>query len=278
LAAFAGALPILTDAQDPFPTPTPAPNPLAGVPVQVLDQQEVTIGTHTITYNRIAPPVFPAATPTTIAPVTTAPTETARRASLPVTVRPRPASPAGSRKKTPSTQTKGDTDNGDASRFQMLFLSATVYDHQFTAVHWCDGTAPGLLAYLDLDFSYFGPVTTVESADTVYDLVFGLGNDTASSLSLAGQPLPDFSGVPAGQSGYQIVAGDPNAYPDAIAALNALCAYYDANSAQMIAAYDQQQAANAAQLQWLQTHPPVTPNTVVNFWPVKSSVYPTSSH
>ena len=51
------ALPAWTHAQDPFPTPTPIPDPLADVPVQVVDQQQVTYGTHTITFNRIAPPV-----------------------------------------------------------------------------------------------------------------------------------------------------------------------------------------------------------------------------
>ena len=55
-------LPALAHAQDSYPTPTPA-DPLAGVPVQVLNQQQVTIGTHTITLNRIAPPVFPSPAP-----------------------------------------------------------------------------------------------------------------------------------------------------------------------------------------------------------------------
>ena len=171
---------------------------------------------------------------------------------------------------------QSDGGSGDDKQYSVLSLSATVYDHQFTALRWYDGTAPGLQAYVNLDFTYFSGVTTLETADTVYDLIFGLGTDTASSLSQAGQPLPDFSAVPAGHSGYQIVAGDPNAHPDAIAALNALCAYYDANSAQMIAAYNQQQAYNTAYQQWQQAHPQPTPNTVINFWPVKSSVYPVS--
>jgi hypothetical protein len=232
-------------AQDPAPTPTPAPNPLAGISVQVLDQQQVTIGTHAITYQRIAPPVFLA-------------TRNAGDASKAPT---RPAQSGSSEDK----------------QFQALFLSATVYDHQFTALRWCDGTAPGLQAYVNLDFGYFSTVGTFETAGTIYELIFASGNETASSLVQTGQPLPDFSAVPAGVSGYQIVAGAPDAYPEAIATLKALCAYYDAHRAQMIVTYNRQQAANAAQQQWLQNHPPVTPDTVVNFWPIKSSVYPTTT-
>jgi hypothetical protein len=270
-------LPFIGRAQDPFPTPTPTPDPLAGVPVQVLDQQQVTVGAHTITYNRIAPPVFPAATPAP-APQATPTTKTTSRTSQAIPQRKTASRAPQNRTKKMTRSTQRDGGSGDSQQYQILSLSATVYDHQFTALRWYDGTAPGLQAYVNLDFSYFSDVSTLETAATEYDLIFALGNDTASSLSQAGQPLPDFSAVPAGHSGYQIVAGDPSTHPDAIAALNALCAYYDANSAQMIAAYNQQQAVNAAQQQWLQTHPPVQPNTVINFWPVKSNVYPVASH
>ena len=57
--------------------PTPAPDPLAGVTVQILDQQQVEVGDHTLTLNRIASPVFrvavlaaPAPTPVPSLPTT----------------------------------------------------------------------------------------------------------------------------------------------------------------------------------------------------------------
>ena len=43
--------------------PTPTLDPLAGVPVHVLDQVQVTIGTHVVTLNRIVPPPLPTPTP-----------------------------------------------------------------------------------------------------------------------------------------------------------------------------------------------------------------------
>ena len=55
--------------------------------------------------------------------------------------------------------------------------------------------------------------------------------------------------------------------------MNARGAYSYPTGALMVAAYHQQQATNAACQQWLQTHPTVPPNTVINYWPVKSQVY-----
>lgn len=246
LAAVLLALPAMVRAQDPLPTPTPTPDPLAGVSVQVLDQQQVTIGTHTITYKRIAPPVLPGTTP-------------ALKQAPPVA--------RGSR----SAQ-NADASAGEKSS-KGLLLSATVYDHQFTELRWDDGSAPILRAYVNIDFAYFTTVTTLETADTVYSLFFAWGNDTVASITQAGRQPPNLAAFPVGRSSYQIIAGDANANPDAVAALNALCAYYDANGAQMVATYAQQQADNAAHQQWVKDHPPAQPNTVIYYWPTKGSAY-----
>lgn len=266
LTALVLALPVLAEAQDPLPTPTPPPDPLAGVPVQVLDQQQITIGTHTIIYNRIAPPFLPAATPTP-------------------NPGPRPTPTTRTTNRSPQTPTKrkarstGSTNaEGGEKQYKVLFLSATVYDHQFTEVRWFGGSNPALRAYVNIDFAYFTTVTTLETADTVYDLFFAWSNDTVDSLTQAGQTPPNLSSFPAGRSSYQIIAGDANANADALAALDALCVYYDANSTQMIAAYNQQQAANAAHQQWLIDHPPVQADTVINYWPTKGSIYLNQSH
>lgn len=256
-AALGLTLPGLAGAQDPVP-PTPPPvDPLAGVPVQVLDRQQITTGTHVVTYNRLAPPVFaPAAPPPT--PPAKPNAQAATRASR-------------TRKATRSSRT---SDAGDGQKpLRVLFLSATVYDRRFTALRWLDGGSPELRVYADLDFNYFAGVSQIETADAVYLLCFGLGNDTVDSLVQAGQTPPDLAAFPAGYSAYQIVAGDAAAHAGDLTALDALCAYYDANQAPLIASYHQQQADNAARQQWLRDHPPVLPDTVINYWPVKGSVY-----
>ena len=256
-------LPTLTHAQDPYAAPTPA-DPLAGVPVRVVDQQQVEIGTHRITYNRIAPPVFPTPSPT-------------------------PASQAGTNSNAArhGAQTRGvtrsphtnDTGGGSGEKdYKMLLLSATVYDHQFTELRWNDGNGAVLRAYVNIDFCYFTTVTNLETDDTVYDLMFAWSNDTVASLTQAGQPPPNLAAYPPGRSSYQIIAGDANAHPDALVALDALCIYFDANRAQMVAAYNQREADNAAHQQWLIDHPPVQPDTVMYFWPIKGSAYLNQTH
>ena len=133
-------------------------------------------------------------------------------------------------------------------------------------------------AYVNIDFAYFTTVTTLETADTIYDLFYAWGNDTAASLARSGQQPPDLSSFPTGRSSYQIIAGDASANPDAIAALNALCAYFDANRARLVADHERQQADQAAHQQWVKDHPPVQPNAVINFWPTKGSVYLKQRH
>lgn len=272
LAAVLLALPVWTHAQDLFPTPTPTPDPLAGVPVQVLDQQQVTIGTHTITFNRIAPPVFPPAT-STPKPQPTPTTNTTNR-----TPQAAPARRTASR----SPQTRAQKANRSAQNngvdegekpYKILFLSATVYDHQFTALRFYGGGSPELSAYVNIDFNYFRGVDQIETADAYYTILFGMGDDTVAALTQAGQQPPNLSAFPAGRSSYQIIAGDATAHAADLAALDTLCGYYDASSAQMIAAYNQQQAYNAAYQQWMAAHPQPTPNTVINYWPTKSQVY-----
>lgn len=266
LAALLLALPIIAKAQSEQPTPTP-PDPLAGIPVQVLDQQQVEIGTHIITFNRIAPPVFPAPAPTP-AP---APQAQAQTQAAPVA-----KSAARSPKARTSARSAQTSDAGDGDQekpYKMLMVSATVYDHQFSELRWYGGNTPELRVYANIDFTLFAGVTEIETADAVYMLIFGLGTDTAASITQAGHPPPDLSQFPANHAGYQIIQGNATDYPEDMAALNALCAYYDANKTQMLADYQQREAANAAHQQWLKDHPPVQPDTVINYWPVKNSVF-----
>jgi hypothetical protein len=261
LAALALTLfPAFAHAQDPYPAPTP-PDPLAGVPVQVLDQQQVEIGTHKITFNRIAPPTFPARTP---APQAAPTAQTTNRSPQ-------------TRSVIRSAQTN-DTGISQPKQGKILFLSATVYDRQFTEVRSYGGVSPELRAYVNIDFNYFSTVSEIETADTVYLLMFGLGNDTADALVQRGGQPPNLAAFPQDRSAYQIIEGSVADHAEDIAALDALCVYYDVNKAQMVAAYNQQQADNAARAQWLKDHPPVQPDTVINYWPVKNSVYLNQSH
>ena len=280
MLALTLVFPAIVRAQSEQPTPTPA-DPLTGVPVQVLDQQQVQIGTHVITYNRIVPPVFPAATPVPVASPTPQATPTVNAVTQSKRRTQRATRSATTRSKAARSTRDASSNTGNAGDvpFSLLNVSATVYDHQFTEVRWYgNGGTPDLRVYVNMDFNYLTTIGTLQTANASYELVMGLGNETADSLIQAGEQPPNLASFSTGYSSYQVITGNPADHASDLAALNAFLAYYDANSAQLFSTYQQQQAANAAQQAWLQAHPPVQPNTVINYWPVKSQVYLAPSH
>ena len=100
-----------------------------------------------------------------------------------------------------------------------------------------------------------------------------MGDDMAESLTQAGQQPPNLANFPQGHVAYQIIDGDAATQAENLAALDVLCIYYDSNKAEMIADYQQREAANAKQRQWLLEHPSVQKDTTVYFWPIQNSAY-----
>ena len=204
------------------------------VKFQILDQKIVSFGQHSVTLNRVVPPVFPVpvATPT------------------PVPAIPSPQSP-------PPFE-------------QPLFFSATVYDHQFTVVRWFDRNQD-LALVSNLDFSYF---TTYD----FYEIFMGLDIESSADADpvTAGWLAQARKSLPANMPAYLIVSGSATA--DEIQELDAFHAYVAENSSNIVQAYQRQQEINAALALQLKLHPPVRPNTVINYWPIKSSVYLTGSN
>jgi hypothetical protein len=209
---------------------------------QILHKNIVYFGQHSITFNRVAPPVFPV-------PVST-PTPTPDN-SLPSLV--------------PAVEYD-----------QLLFFSATVYDHQFSVIQRFGHNA-GLVAVSNVNFEFFD-IFGFTAGNTFYDIFMaldhGLSKDadatTAAWLAQARGSLSPIS------PGYVVVSGTASA--DDIRALDALHSYFSANSNSLIQAYRQQQAQNAERALQLKLHPPVRPNTVINYWPIKSNVYITGSN
>ena len=64
--------------------------------------------------------------------------------------------------------------------------------------------------------------------------------------------------------------------PEALAPLDALHTYYDANRELLAEGYARREAERIAQEQWLKEHPQVPKDTVINFWPKRSRNYPTT--
>jgi hypothetical protein len=205
----------------------------AAVNFQILDQRTVSFGQHTVTLNRVAPPVFPApvATPTPTPPQLYA-------------------------------------------NYDILMFSATVYDGKLTLLRWSNG-GENFAAVSNINFDYVAGLYGFVQGDTFYEIVASLDDEsstdadpeTAGWLKQAQNTLPPL--VP----GYVIVSG--TATTDVLQGLNALDIYFGANKNALVQAYSVRQAQFAAEQLQLKLHPPVRPNTVINYWPIKSSVYPT---
>jgi hypothetical protein len=220
----------------------------------------VNLGNRSIFYNRVAPP--PPLPPKTPAPLPEAKVLTPQEAA---------AVEARARKK-----------------FEALFLSATVYDRRVTELRWWFDNRE-YRAWSNVDFNYLAGAGEIETEDSVYWLIMGLGNDTAESVAAANEraatqgwnwhkELPSPVRFNPARAEYFLATENkaPEPSAEALAAIDALHRYYDANRARLTEDYEKREAARIAQEQWLKEHPPVPKDTMINFWPKKSRTYPTT--
>lgn len=209
----------------------------AGMQFKVLDQQKLSFGKHSLTFNRIAPPLFPAATPASSPPLITAPRY---------------------------------------AKYECLTFWASVYNHRFTVLEWI-GQGNAIVAVSNVDLNYFCYTGGFAETDAYYNMVAFLDNESMADAdaTTAGWLAEARESLKPGTPGYLIVSG--TASPDQIQALNDLHTYYAANSDALVQTFTAKQAQWAKELLQLKLHPPVRPDTVINYWPIKSSVYPTGS-
>jgi hypothetical protein len=218
-------------------SPSGGQSTAAAVHLQILDQRSVSFGKHTVTVNRVAPPIFP-----------------------PVVATPTPA---------PEHPLYAD--------YILLVFSATVYDGKLTVLQWSYGDQ-SMVAVSNLDCDYLSTLYGFVDSNTFYDIIAFRDDESSADadprsatwLKQARKAL--IPTVP----GYIIVSGTADA--DTVQGLDALHVYFGANKNALAQAYARQQAQWAGKQLQLKLHPPVRPNTVINFWPIKSSVYPTGAN
>jgi len=204
---------------------------------RILQQHRVFVAGHSVTYNFVAPPALLSTPPPSAAPVT------------PVSSLPDPG-----------------TD------YRYVIFSATVYDGKNTILQCLDDNG-GFTAVSNVDFDYFGGIGQFQIGNTVYFYFMALDDESSpSSDPLMAQALAQGDAtLPANPPAYAIVTG--SASPDALSAFDDFHSYFGANETQMVQAYWQRSALAARQQLQLRLHPPVKPDPVINFWPIKSSVY-----
>ena len=153
-------------------------------------------------------------------------------------------------------------------------ISATVYDRRVTEFRWYVGHHE-YRAWSNLDFNFLAGQSEIETADSVYFLIMAISNEGAEAAA-ARKELPPVETFSDKRSQYLPVNSEKEPPPEALAPLDALHTYYDANRERLAEESVRREEERIAHEQWLKEHPPVPKDTVINFWPKKSRNYPTT--
>lgn len=225
-------------------------SPLGAVePLRALDSQTVDLGSRFITYNRVATPELkPIPLPTPFAAVT-------KFVEIPT---------------------------WSAKRDAFAFLSCTIYDGQFTVVEWQDdGQWVRFLS--TINFHYLRGLLTLETATCDYSFFMMPGDSSREEFEEWRQFLARnswgafFPTWPfallrqqeqTGKSAWQRLSAEPVS-SEVLQAIEDLHRYFDANREGLIRSYEE--AVRLAQEKWLQENPPTPKNTVVEFFPIRST-------
>ena len=249
LAAVLPSLLALTGAGTAFAGETPAvTGAKPALDLHVLDSVEVQFPDHSVFYQRVAPPVAPL-----------------RRTPAPVPVA-KPLSP----EEIAAQETR------TSKKFEVLMIFATVYDHRVTELRWSVGERR-YRAWSSIDFNDFAGSTEIETKDTVYLLMLGLGNETEASGSTWRKELPAAELFDPKRSGYLLADAEKDEPPpEALAPVDALHIYYHANRERLHEEAGRRAAERLAREQAIKEHSPKPKDTVIRFWPKRSRNYPTT--
>ena len=220
--------------------------------LKVIEGVEVKLPNRSIIYQRVEPPAVP---PKPVRRLVTAP---------------------------PTPEQTALAEARAKKKFEVLMIFATVYDHRVTGLCWWSENR-AYHAWSNVDFNYLAGHGEIETEDAVYLLIMGLGNESAESIAAAGWtwrkelPSPERFNPARAEYFLSTTKGDPEPPPEALAAINSLHRYYDANRTSIADEYTQREAARIAREKALKESPPAPKDTVINFWPKKSRVYPTGN-
>lgn len=142
----------------------------------------------------------------------------------------------------------------ERKKFEVLTIFATVYDHRVTELRWHVGDHE-YRAWSNIEFNYLAGQGEIETPDRVYMLIMGIGNESAKALSLR-KESPRGESFSDKRSEYFLAneAKEPPP-PDALAPMDALHTFYDANRERLAEGYIQREAERAAHEQWQKEHP-----------------------
>jgi hypothetical protein len=127
-----------------------------------------------------------------------------------------------------------------------------------------------------VDFNHISGIGAFQSNGVQYHLMMGIGNETESQTkkraALAGiaETSPVVPQLPTDRPAYVLIEGDVGD-SESLAPLDGLHWLYQKEKAQLTAAYEGRERARIDREAYLKAHPPITPDTLIQFWPRKSS-------
>jgi hypothetical protein len=232
------------------------------VTYSVQERKEVSMGNRTLILNRVAPPVLP--------------------------VQAKQAVAASLQRQYSEAEIQALNAEVDAPKeHRTVMVNATVFDRNLTELRWSD-QGQEFVAYSNVDFNYLQCLTDVET-DTAYYLFFiGVGNDTAEAVrarnelarekglkNYTDKSIPQLPAFTPGRAEYFVLTDDPAIIErdDIFGPIDALHAYYEQNEARLKVEYQRREALTAARERYEAANPETPKDTVINFWPVRGSVY-----
>ena len=154
------SVPIVAQEEEKLPAEAPP-----AIQFQVLKTRRIPLGDHSIYLNAVVPPILPVAPPAS---------------------------------RTPSAAEVAEAEVAEAreprKKFDVLFLSATVYDRRVTEIRWQGETGEHRF-FSNIDFNLLIGVGGLETSDTIYTLMLALGNEPSAESDGLAQKCSHFSGV-----------------------------------------------------------------------------------
>jgi hypothetical protein len=150
---------------------------------------------------------------------------------------------------------------------QIVFLSATVYDHRRTLLtcHVTGNSRREITAWSNLDFNHFGGFGSFEATGAdgevrSYGLLMGIGNENTAIES----DEPAIPALPDDEPSFVIETENPD--PEGVKLVEDLHALYRAEGKRMAEACFAREKAREARKAYLLANPPKPKDVTVHFW------------
>jgi hypothetical protein len=158
----------------------------------------------------------------------------------------------------------------DVTGSELVFLSATVYDHSRTLLRWSPPGKPGdeMTAWSNVDFNLLDGFNTFKANGICYSLILCLNNQNSDVTTDEIEPAPpDLPALLTAGPAYIVTEGDAND-KKASAVITGLHDLYQAEAPRLQAAYAGREKARIEREAYLRAHPPQPRN--VTTWITKA--------